>query len=69
MIASNTKDVHTVKNAEKIASLLEKADKRASKWIDLGVMNKKQASAYMNKEIIRAVGKVFAKYGIKKYKY
>ncbi|MBF0751757.1 RHS repeat-associated core domain-containing protein [Pasteurella sp. WM03] len=68
MIASNTKDVHTVKNAEKIASLLEKADKRASKWMDLGIMNKKQASSYINKEIIRAGGKVFGKYGIKKCK-
>lgn len=40
MIASNIAGVHTTKNAEKIADLLEKADKRASRWMDLGIINK-----------------------------
>lgn len=33
-----------------------------------GIINNKQASAYMKKELIRAGGKVFGKYGIKKCK-
>jgi hypothetical protein len=63
MIASNVKGVHTLKNAGKLADLLEKADKRVTQWMKLGVMNKSQADKYMRKQLIRLGGKVFGKYG------
>ena len=63
MIASNIKGVHTVKNAEKVATLLEQADKRVTQWMKRGVMNKAQADKYMSKQLTRIGGKVFGKYG------
>lgn len=65
MIAENNEGVHTTKNAEKVANLMEKADKKVSEWIKRGVMTKAQADKYMNKQLIRIGGKVFGEYGKK----
>ena len=63
MIASNMKGVHTIQNAEKVANMLEKADKRVTRWMKSGLMNKAQADRYMSKQLTRIGGKVFGKYG------